>query len=139
MKPRSIITITAGTLLLGTTHLPAAEPVNAEREARLVPLVDGGQIQRTDLSSSDDDPALRWGLRLSDAPLHSLKRIVTLWGLSMNGPIREAPQIEPIADAGDGAVRATWTWKARTWKLRIDPAAEKALVEERTSDEGTTK
>ena len=30
-------------------------------------------------------------------------------------------------------------WKARTWKLRIDPAAENAIVEERASDDGTTK
>jgi hypothetical protein len=128
-------------------ELPAGGPMQGldfaypERtfSIRLVPLVDGGQIQRTDLSFSKDDPALRWGLRLTGNPLHRLKRIVTLWGLSMNGPIREAPQIEPLTDAGDGTVHATWTWKARTWRLRIDPAAEKAIVEDRTSDEGTTK
>jgi hypothetical protein len=129
------------------TELPAGGPMRGldlaypERtfSVRLVALVDGGQIQRTDLSFSKDAPAIRWGLRLTGEPLHRLKRIAVLWGLSMNGHIREAPKIEPIAGAGGGIVRATWTRKARTWKLRIDPAAEKALVEERASDEGTTK
>jgi len=31
------------------------------------------------------------------------------------------------------------TMKARTWKLRIDPAAEIAIVEEHASEAGTTK
>jgi hypothetical protein len=127
-------------------ELPAGGPMRGldfvypERtfSVRLVPLAEGGQIQRTNLSFSKDDPAIRWGLRLTGGSLHRVKRIVTLWGLSMNGPIGEAPKIEPIAGAADGSVRATWTWKTRTWKLRIDPAAEKAIVEEQASNEATT-
>lgn len=97
---------------------------------RLVPLVDGGQCVRTDLTLSKADPALRWGLRVGGAPLHRLKRLVTLWGLSLNGPLTAAPLIEPLKGAGDGVVRVTWVWPTRTWKLRLDPAAQTALVEE---------
>ena len=97
---------------------------------RLVPLASGGRMQRTDLSFSKDDPAIRWGLRLEGEPLHRLKRVVTLWGLSMNGPIDAAPKLEPLAGAGEGRMRAEWTWKTRTWTLRIDPDAGDAIVEE---------
>lgn len=129
------------------TELPASGPMRGldfaypERtfSIRLMPLVDGGEIERKDVSFSKDDPAIRWGLRLTGESLHHLKRIVTLWGLSMNGPIREAPRIEPLATAGDGGVRITWSWNAKTWKLRVDPAVDTALVEESFSDEGNTK
>lgn len=63
---------------------------------------------------------------------------MTLWGLSMNGPISAAPQIEPVAGADDGSVCVTWIWKTQTWNLRIDPAAETAMVEEPCSEGGAT-
>lgn len=51
---------------------------------------------------------------------------------------RTPPKIEPLADADDGSVRVEWTWtngnrQTRTWRLRIDPTAEIALVEEQGS------
>lgn len=120
------------------TELPIGSPMGgldlsyAERtfSIRLSPLTTGGTIQRTDLSFSKDDPAIRWGLRLAGDPLHRLKRVVTLWGLSMNGPIVAAPKIESIADAGEDSVRVVWAWQTRTWTLRIDPNAEIAMAEE---------
>ena len=132
------------------TQLPTAGPMSGldlsypERtfSVRLVPLEAGGTIERTDLSFPKENPAIRWGLRLSGDPLHRLKRVVTLWGLSMNGPIDEPPKIEPLADAGDGSVRVEWTWtngnrQTQTWRLRIDPTAEIALVEEQGSGNRT--
>lgn len=127
------------------TELPTGGPMSGldlsypERtfSVRLVPLEAAGTIQRTDLSFSKDNPAIRWGLRLTGDPLHRLKRVVTLWGLSMDGPISEAPKMEPVAGDGDGSLRVTWSWKTRTWRLRIDPAAETALVEERDLGQAT--
>ena len=128
-----------------STELPAGGPMSGldlsypERtfSVRLVPLEAGGTIQRTDLSFSKDDPAIRWGLRLAGDPLHRLERVVTLWGLSMDGPISEAPKMEPLAGAGDGSLRVTWRWKTMTWRLRIDPAAETAMAEERDPEQAT--
>jgi len=109
------------------TQLPTAGPMSGldlsypERtfSLRLVPLEAGGTIERTDLSFPRENPG-------------------TLWGLSMNGSIDEPPNIEPLADAGDGSVRVEWTWtngnrQTRTWRLRIDPTAEIALAEEQGS------
>jgi hypothetical protein len=133
------------------TELPTGGPMSGldlsypERtfSVRLVPLEAGGTIERTDLSFSNDSPAIRWGLRLFGDPLHRLKRVVTLWGLSMNGAIDEPPKIEPLADAADGSVRVEWIWKngsrqTTAWRLQIDPTADNAMVEEHESGSQTT-
>jgi hypothetical protein len=56
---------------------------------------------------------------------------VTLWGLTLDGPIAQAPVLEPDPEAPrvprdpeEQAWLLTWRWPGTEWRLRIDPLAE---------------
>lgn len=60
----------------------------------------------------------------------SLKMIVDVWGISLNGPITDVPIIEFEADrsvplaAAQQKRRLTWQWPCTKWDVVIDPQEE---------------
>ncbi len=60
---------------------------------------------------------------------------MTLWGISLHGPIVNAPQLAPAAASSvprtpeERAWRLQWAWPAAQWEVNIDPLAAVPLVE----------
>lgn len=98
---------------------------------RAFPLSKGGNVKFDHVTlGKDSAPAIRWGLRFEGEPLHRLDKIVTLWGMSLNGPIENAPVITQTPGKHGQSFKIIWNWKGREWKLRIDLSGNKALFEE---------
>jgi len=76
-----------------------------------------------------------WEATVEGDDLANRRAIVGLWGLSLEGPIAEAPEIVPIenpmhpASSEERAVRITWRWPGRTWRLIVDPRSGQPLRE----------
>lgn len=96
---------------------------------RLLPLAEGG-VAKLDHLTLMKDPAIRWGVRFEGEALHQRNKIATLWGMSLNGPIENAPTLTRISGKQPYSFRVQWNWKNRDWKLRIDPSSEHPLLEE---------
>jgi hypothetical protein len=74
---------------------------------------------------------LDWELRYAEKALEARRAVVTLWGLTLDGPIAQAPVLEPDPEAPrvprdpeEQAWLLTWRWPGTEWRLRIDPLAE---------------
>jgi hypothetical protein len=77
--------------------------------------------------------------RLSE--LESMKMIVDVWGISLNGKITEEPVVEfqkshliPLTDAQQKR-RLTWQWPGTKWDVMIDPMAEEPLLDVTESEQ----
>jgi hypothetical protein len=75
----------------------------------------------------------RW-LRTGAPGAEPRRLVVTLWGISLEGPITQGPVLEPVRpqplvprDPAEQAWRITWRWPGREWKLEVDPLAAEAL------------
>ncbi len=80
--------------------------------------------------------AMYWTLNYTPSTLggaDSLKMIVDVWGISLNGPVTDVPVIEfeentdiPLVEAQQKR-RLTWQWPQTKWDVIIDPMAENPL------------
>lgn len=75
-----------------------------------------------------------WELRLEAEGLRNRRALVTLWGISLDGPVREAPIISRGIDFMDvprsleeRTWRIEWVWPGVTWDVFIDPLNPEAL------------
>ena len=78
----------------------------------------------------------RWRLDYSESELKkhaTMKIIVDVWGISLNGEITEAPTLEvesnhliPLVDAQQKR-RLVWQWPNTQWDVTIDPMSENPL------------
>ncbi len=77
---------------------------------------------------------LDWEVRYPAELLQERRAVVTLWGISLEGPMTP-PRIEPDPtapvvprDVEERAWAVTWRWGEEEWSLRVDPLAEEAVV-----------
>ena len=77
-----------------------------------------------------------WQVRCPRNELTKRRALVTLWGISLSGPVIEAPTIEPDPEAPPMprgheslALRIRWQWPNRTWRLKIDLTEAEPLQE----------
>ncbi len=96
-----------------------------------LPLPEGPEMA---LHGGEEAP-LDWELRHPAALLEGRRALVALWGIALEGPIPEAPRLEPDPNAPrvprDPEERAwlvTWEWPGVEWRLRIDPLASQPLA-----------
>jgi len=75
----------------------------------------------------NDEGVLDWGVRASGEALRGYRGLVTLWGISLDGPVRESPRLEPDPDSvpmprsgSEKAWTLCWNWPHTRWRLRID-------------------
>ncbi len=93
-----------------------------------------GQTPRLDRQGNRQD----WSFTF-DAPtfLNGKQRmLVSLWGLSLNGPVAEPPVFTPAKQFlplprmdNETALELSWAWPSAHWRVRIDPLAERPLVD----------
>ncbi|NLO73939.1 MAG: hypothetical protein GX100_07520 [candidate division WS1 bacterium] len=95
-----------------------------------LPLTEGTESL---LRTPEGEP-LDWEFRWEREPLTERECVVLLWGLTLEGPICEAPVLVPNPEApvlprphGMQAWQITWRWPAVEWHLRLDPLAEEPL------------
>jgi hypothetical protein len=92
----------------------------------------------------DDAPALtalfpnthEWERRLDGEALRDRRMLVTLWGISLDGPVTNAPILERAFDHLDvprsleeRPWRVRWAWPGIDWDVVIDPLSGEALRE----------
>lgn len=75
-----------------------------------------------------------WELCLENAALQHRRALVTLWGISLDGTVTQAPVITRGMDYLDvprsleeRSWRIEWVWPGVTWKVCIDPLSEEPL------------
>ena len=88
------------------------------------------------VSGGGGEAPLDWGVRYAVKLLQEQRRIVTLWGISLDGPIRQAPVLTPDdggvlapRDPEERAWRVKWQWPGTEWEVLVDPLAEEGLRE----------
>lgn len=71
---------------------------------------------------------LDWDCNLEESALGKAVAMVTLWGVSVDGEVVNAPIFEACADTPhqprareQQAWNLTWRWPGATWEVRIDP------------------
>jgi hypothetical protein len=99
-----------------------------EREVSIQALPLAGEVEMV-LRQPEGGP-LDWELAYAGPDLHARRALVTLWGICLEGPVREAPVLEPDGeapivprDAEERAWRVRWRWPGVEWDLRVDPVA----------------
>jgi hypothetical protein len=104
-----------------------------EISVRCVPLSLGGAITFEEADGAATR-TIDWGPRFDRASIGGLKKVLVLWGVSINGRIDGDPVIErtaPPLSADDApeeqALEVRWSWPSTTWRLKIDPRAARPL------------
>jgi hypothetical protein len=127
-------------LVNGHAELTACAPVGTwsqlllqypEREVSLhcIPL----SSRAVPALSKGTDGATDWGISLAEGNLHRYRLVATLWAVSLDGKIHEAPTItrEVVRaiprDRDEYIWRVEWKWPNTTWRLRIDPLDSQPL------------
>jgi len=74
-----------------------------------------------------------WAVTCGKSELAGRECLMTLWGLSLSGEVREPPEITPCADAppepGGARLECRWQWPGRSWHVRIDLRRRDAIEE----------
>ena len=77
-----------------------------------------------------------WDLCYGPEILSKRRLMVTLWGMSLDGPVTQAPVLQDWAqaavvprDAEEKAWEIVWRWPGMEWKLHIDPLAAEPIRE----------
>jgi hypothetical protein len=80
------------------------------------------------------DNTREWELSLDGDALRDRRALVTLWGISLDGPVTQPPIMQPGIDHMDvprsleeRAWRLTWEWPGVTWNVIVDPLHADAL------------
>jgi len=78
---------------------------------------------------------LDWEAVIAGGLLREKRCVISLWGMSLNGEITNAPVVETsgsvfMARSDDESLREIhWEWPRTTWDIRIDPLSANPLVE----------
>jgi len=104
-----------------------------EISVRCLPLSPGGAVTFEEAGGSATR-RIDWGPRFDREALGGSKKVLVLWGISIDGRIIEDPVIERItsSSAEDRApeeqpLEISWSWPNTKWRLKIDPRATRPL------------
>ena len=101
-------------------------------------------VHRLDLSTtapteetSNDFDGTDWSTTYRSPDLHTLRVATQLWAFSISGEVGKSPRVTVLNDAEPIAARNAeetvreirWVWPSTMWHLRIDPLADRPIVE----------
>jgi len=81
------------------------------------------------------DDRIDWELRYAGSSLADRRLYVTLWGISLHGPIMHAPHLTRAIIPSvprtpeESAWLLQWSWPSTQWEVIIDPLAATPLIE----------